>query len=278
MRRPDLHLHTTASDGIFSPAQLVQRLQRADVTLFSITDHDTMSGLEAAEEAALLRGLAFLPGVEISTEGEAEVHILGYGVARDDAVLLSFFEQMAKDRIGRILAMGDKLKRMGFSLDLERIMASAGGSIGRPHLARALVAGGYVKTVSEAFDRYLGDGKPAYVPREKMAASYAISLLKSRGAVPVLAHPGLIQWPMERILPLLKAWQEAGLMGLEVYHPSNRGDYAKWDRLARQQGLLVTGGSDFHDEDPRHGQLGETVQAWESACEDAWALYRIAHR
>jgi len=118
MIRPDLHLHTTASDGVYAPAQLVQQLQRADITLFSITDHDTMGGLEAAEEAALLRGLAFLPGVEISTEGEAEVHILGYGVARDDAVLLSFFEQMAKDRIGRILAMGDKLKRMGFSLDL----------------------------------------------------------------------------------------------------------------------------------------------------------------
>jgi len=278
MIRPDLHLHTTASDGVYAPAQLVQQLQRADITLFSITDHDTMGGLEAAEEAATLRGLAFLPGVEISTEGEAEVHILGYGVARDDAVLLSFFDQMGRDRISRIQAMGDRLNKMGLAIDLEKIMAAAGDSIGRPHLARALVSAGHVKSVSEAFDRYLGDGKPAYVPREKMAASHAISMLKNRGAVPVLAHPALIQWPMERILPLIKAWKEAGLMGLEVYHPCNRGDYAKWDRLARQQGLLVTGGSDFHDDDPRHGQLGETIQAWERACEDAWALYRIAHR
>lgn len=278
MIRPDLHLHTTASDGIYKPAQLVQQLQRADITLFSITDHDTMAGLEAAEEAAFLRGLAFLPGVEISTEGEAEVHILGYGVDRKDAILLSFFDQMAKDRIERILEMGERLKKLGFSLDMDSILASAGNSVGRPHLARAMVMEKYVQSVSEAFDRYLGDGKPAYVPRTKIAASHAISLLKERGAVPVLAHPALIQWPIERFLPLLKCWQEVGLMGLEVYHPSNRNDYQKWDRLARQHGLLVTGGSDFHDDDPRHGQLGETIQHWSCACEDAWALYRIAHR
>jgi len=278
MIRPDLHLHSTASDGVYTPTVLVQHLQRADITCFSLTDHDTMSGLEEAENAAYQRGIAFLPGVEISTEGEAEVHILGYGVNKDDAVLLSFFDKFVKERIQRIGAMGEKLEKMGFSLDMEAIFASAGHSIGRPHLARAMAACGYVKSVSEAFDRYLGDGKPAFVPRSKIEASYAISLLKSRGAVPVLAHPALIQWPIERFLPLLHTWMDAGLMGIEVYHPSARGEYAKWDRLARKNELLVTGGSDFHDQDPRHGQLGETIGQWSCACADAWALFRSVHQ
>lgn len=278
MIRPDLHLHTTASDGVYPPSELVRLLQRADVTFFSVTDHDTMAGLAEAEDAALQRGIAFLPGVEISTEGEAEVHILGYGVNRQDPVLLSFFEKMADDRVNRIRAIGEKLKELGYPLDVDGVMADAGESIGRPHLARAMVSKGYVASVAEAFDRFLGDGKAAYIPREKMAAGRAISLLRERGAVPVLAHPALIQWPMERFLPLLHTWMDAGLMGLEVYHPSNRGDYGKWDRLARQHGLLVTGGSDFHDHDPRHGQLGETVTQWHYAMQDAWALYSAAQR
>lgn len=278
MKRPDLHLHTRESDGILFPEQLVQRLQKEDITLFSITDHDTMSGLKAAEEAAFLRGLAFLPGVEISTEGETQVHVLGYGINRNDAVLLDFFSQMEQERIQRVFEMGERLKRLGFPLEIDDILRRAGKSIGRPHLARALIASGVVSSISEAFDRYLGENKPAYVPRKKMPATYAVSLLKSRGAVPVLAHPALIPWTAERFMPYLHTLQDAGLMGLEVYHPSCQGDYPRWDRLARKEGLLVTGGSDYHDDEARHGQIGETIRSWETACEDAWALYRIVHR
>ena len=278
MIRPDLHLHTTASDGVYTPTQLARLLQRSDITLFSITDHDTLSGLKEAASAAYDRGLAFIPGVEISCEGEDEVHILGYGVRAEDPVLLSFFQDQAQERRQRILRMADRLKALGMPVPVDELLEKAGASVGRPHLARAMLAKGYVDTVQEAFERFLGAGRPAYIPREKLPASRAVSLLKNQGAVPVLAHPGLLKWPMERLLPLLSAWQDAGLMGIEVYHPANRGSYALWDRLARERGLLVTGGSDFHDESASHGQIGETVAEWPGALDDAWRLYRAAVR
>ena len=274
MIRPDFHLHTTASDGVYSASQVARLAQRADVTAFSITDHDTLAALPAAADAAYDRGLVFIPGVEISTEGDEEIHILGYGVKADDAVLLAFFQQMAEERRQRFFAMARRLKDLGMPID--EALPSDAVSPGRPHLARALMEKGFVSSVQEAFERFLGKGCPAYIPREKLPASRAISLLRERDAVPVLAHPGLIGWPTERLLPMLTVWQDAGLMGLEVYHPANREDYPRWDRLARQRRLLVTGGSDFHDILPPHGQIGETIAAWPSAIEDAWALFRAA--
>ena len=274
MMRPDLHLHTIASDGMLTPSQLARQIQKADVTIFSVTDHDTVSGLQEAAQAAYDRGLAFLPGVEISAEGEEEVHILGYGVRDTDEMLLSFLRDMDEERKQRIRTMGEKLNAMGFSLPLDEIIQSAGGSVGRPHLARAMMAAGYVSSIQEAFERFLGNGKCAFIPREKFLASKVISMLRESGAVPVLAHPGLIHWPMEKMRPMRKAWQDAGLMGLEVYHPANRGAYPMWDRLARKQGLLVTGGSDYHDSDPHHGQIGETAAEWPNAGEDAWKLFQ----
>ena len=280
MIRPDLHLHTTASDGIYDAGQIARLVQRANVTFFSITDHDTLSALPKAADAAYDRGLAFLPGVEISTEGDEEVHILGYGIRYDDEILLSCFRQAAEDRQRRILAMAEKLKALGMPLPLEDMLSRAGNSLGRPHLARAMMEQGYVDSVQQAFEQYLGKGKPAYLPRATMTATQAISLLRDRGAVPVLAHPGLIRWSLERLLPMLKIWQEAGLRGIEVYHSANQGNYPYWDRLARQRGLLVTGGSDFHDGTSSHGQIGETAGIWPAGnvCDDAWALYRAANK
>lgn len=274
MMRPDLHLHTTASDGIYPADQVARLVQRADVTLFAITDHDTLSGLPLAASAAYDRGLAFIPGVEISTEGDEEVHILGYGVKSDDPVLLAFFRDQEAERLDRARRMAKRLEEMGMPLPIDQIIAEAGASVGRPHIARALVKGGFAQSSQDAFERLIGNHCPAYVPRAPLAASQAIRLLRDRGAVPVLAHPGLLAWPQERFLPMLSAWQDAGLMGLEVYHPANRGQYPMWDSLARQRRLLVTGGSDFHDESPRHGQIGETIPEWPSAGEDGWALFQ----
>ena len=274
MIRPDLHMHSTASDGRLSVYDLARQAARADVTMFAVTDHDTLAGLSDAADAAYERGLAFLPGVEISAECGAEVHVLGYGVRADDPVLNARFRLMAQDRSDRIDAMAEKLKDMGMPLPMDEIRAQAGASIGRPHLARGMIKMGYVVTVDEAFDRFLNRGRPAYVPRKKVSVAEAISLLKDRGAVPVLAHPALLKWSMERFLPLLDEWQAAGLRGIEVYHPANRGNYPMWDRLARQRGLMVTGGSDFHDFNDSHGLIGETAAEWPTACDDAWALYR----
>lgn len=278
MMRPDLHLHTTASDGMLSAAEIARQVQKADVTLFSVTDHDTMAALADAADAAYDRGLAFLPGVEISTEGDTEVHILGYGVQADDPVLNAHFDQMARDRRERVLAMANRLKDLGMPLPEDQLSIPDNGSIGRPHLARAMVAMGYVDSVSEAFDRYLSKGRPAYIPRNTLSAAQAITLLRDRGAVPVLAHPGLLKWPMERLLPMLRAWMDAGLMGLEVYHPANRGNYPVYDQLARQHSLLVTGGSDFHDFTGSHGQIGETAAEWPDAGKDGWALFHTCRR
>lgn len=276
MIRPDLHLHTCASDGIYSPDELARLAQKADVTLFSITDHDTLAALPRAYQAAYDRGLAFIPGVEISTEGDEEIHILGYGVSPDDQVLNELFSRLAKRRVDRIRAMGEKLQALGMPVPAEAIIESAGASVGRPHLGRAMVEKGYAATLQEAFDRFLSPGRPAYVPRETPSASQAIALLRERGAVPVLAHPGQIKKPMEQCLPLLRAWIAAGLAGIEVYHPANRGEYSKWLSIARENHLLVTGGSDFHDHSPRHGQIGETALEWPTALQDGWALFRRA--
>ena len=278
MRRPDLHLHTLASDGKYDVWQVARMVQRADVTLFSITDHDTMAALPEAADAAYERGLAFLPGVEISTEGDEEVHVLGYGVRYDDPALNAFFQKMRQNRIDRVRETGRKLAALGMELPIDEIIAGAGSSVGRPHLAREMVRRGYAKDTAEAFDRFMGRGKPAFAPRFTPGAPEAIALLKSRGVVPVLAHPGEIRWPLDCLLQKLDEWQEAGLMGLEVYHPANRGHYAEWDAIARKRGLIVTGGSDFHGEGANHGQIGETIPEWPGALSDAWKLYRIAQK
>lgn len=277
MIRPDLHLHTTASDGQYDVWNVARMVQRADVTLFAITDHDTMAALPAAADAAYERGLAFLPGVEISSAAEeSNVHVLGYGVNPNDPVLCAVFEQMRQDRIRRIALMGERLAEMGMSLPMDEIFSSAGDSIGRPHLARALVKRGFASDTGEAFHLYLKRGCPAYVKRNLPDAAEAVSLLCERGAVPVIAHPGEIHLPMERIVQLLEQWKKAGLMGLEVYHPANRGHYAEWDRIAREKHLLVTGGSDFHGDGTNHGSIGETAKEWPRALHDAWALFRAA--
>lgn len=278
MIRPDLHLHTTASDGRLSAWQVARLAQRADVTLFSITDHDTLAALPEAADAAYERGLAFLPGVEISAEGDAEVHILGYGVQAGDPALTRFFQETAQSRISRARQMAGLLADMGLPLPIDEIIGQAGASVGRPHLGRAMAALGYVENTAEAFERYLAVGRPAYLPRKTPSALQAISLLRERGAVPVLAHPGLIAWPMEQFMDHLARWQAAGLRGIEVYHPAHRGHYAQWDALARSRGLLVTGGSDFHEEGGSHGGIGETAAEWPAALQDGWALYHAAQQ
>ena len=278
MKRPDLHLHTAASDGQFDVVQVARMVQRADVTLFAITDHDTMAALPAAADVAYERGLAFLPGVEISAKADnLSVHVLGYGVSPDDPVLSAFFERMREGRVQRVARMGEKLAELGMPLPMDEILNAAGDSVGRPHLARALVKRGFARDTGEAFHLYLKRGRPAYVKRYRPDAAEAISMLRERGAVPVVAHPGEIRLPMERVVQLLEEWKKIGLMGLEVYHPANRGSYAAWDRITRQGGLLVTGGSDFHGDGANHGSIGETIPEWPSALDDAWALFRAVN-
>lgn len=270
MTRPDLHTHSTFSDGVLSPSLLVEKAVSMGVTVMAVTDHDTFEGCDSLRDAAL--PIPVIPGVELSLRDMPGLHLLGYGLT-SAPVLRGRVAELARMRVGRAEAMVRRLRDMGIALDWERMTAACRGTVGRAHVARALVAEGYSATMQEAFDRYLGEGKPAYVPGERMSMAEALPLLRGEGFVPVLAHPALLGKDDTTLRQLLEAWAARGLMGVEVYHPSQAGREAVLERMARSMGLLVTGGSDYHQDGDSHGQLGATAEGWQRAEEDVVALW-----
>lgn len=245
--RVDLHLHTTASDGRLAPSQLVRlaRAQRLDV--IAITDHDTTAGIEEAVQAA--GGLpVIISGIELSAEdARLDVHILGYFVQAHDEDFQAALARFRDDRERRGYKIVAKLAEMGLPVAWERVLALAnGGSVGRPHIARALVEAGYVESVKEAFDRYLRTGGPAYVARERLTPEGAVDLLHRAGGAAVLAHPGLLPDYAAMVARLVPA----GLDGVEVVHPKNSETArANLRALAGHYGLIMTGGTDYHGPD-----------------------------
>ena len=270
MTRPDLHTHSTFSDGVLSPSLLVEKAVSMGVTVMAVTDHDTFEGCDSLRDAAL--PIPVIPGVELSLRDMTGLHLLGYGLT-SAPVLRGRVAELARMRVGRAEAMVRRLRDMGIALDWERMTAACRGTVGRAHVARALVAEGYSATMQEAFDRYLGEGKPAYVPGERMSMAEALPLLRGEGFVPVLAHPALLNKDDMTLRQLLEAWATRGLMGVEVYHPSLMGREAALERMARSMGLLVTGGSDYHQDGDSHGQMGATAEGWQRAEEDMTALW-----
>jgi predicted metal-dependent phosphoesterase TrpH len=249
----DLHTHTTASDGVLSPAELVSEAKRRGISVLGVTDHDTIDGLDAVEAAATAVDITVVPGVELSTTVEVgEFHLLGYYIDRDDAAFVETLHDLARSRVRRVRQMLDQLRSLGYAVEPDRVLAEAdSGSIGRPHVARELMRLGVVSTVSEAFDRFLKQGRPGYVPREAFAPEDAIKLVLANGGIPVLAHPFSTRDPevaLRRLVP-------AGLRGVEVFYAS----YAEYQHaqlagLAQQFGLLMTGGSDYHGTTDREGR------------------------
>lgn len=267
----DLHTHTTASDGTDTPAQLIERAARGGFGLIAVTDHDTLSGLDEAESAGRARGVRVIPGVEISAGEEIEVHVLGYGI-RDREPLEQALSGMREARRARMRKMIEKLRDLGIEVDRERVAALSGDSVGRPHLARALVEMGCVRDVREAFFRYLSPGRPAYVPREKLTVAQAIHLLRSAGALPVIAHPGQNKGAAFWMSDRLAAMKKEGLMGLEAYHMAHtQAECQAFDRMARRLGLLVTGGSDYHGL-VKQIELGDGMQYWTTREQDLEAF------
>lgn len=252
----ELHCHTTYSDGTLSPAALVQAAQATGVKVLAITDHDTVSGWDEAIATATPLGIEIVPGVELSTvHNERSLHILGFYPDRQR--LEAPLKERLAGRQRRARAMVEKLAALGYPISLPE--PETGMAPGRPHIAAALVRAGYITSPREAFDRFLGDDKPAYVHYEKFAASDGIQLLHSCGAVSVWAHPYLFRGgTVETVLPQLVA---AGLMGVEAYHPSHSpSEVRRLEELAAEHGLLVTGGSDYHgpipgDKTSKHGNL-----------------------
>jgi predicted metal-dependent phosphoesterase TrpH len=242
--RIDLHLHTAASDGLLDPAALVQAVRAAGIEVCSITDHDTVDGLDEADPAAKAAGVTLVPGVELSAYwGRVEFHILGYFIDPTNPALRHFLEGTRHARHARLNAMLSRLQAMGMGVGAAEVLARAkNGNVGRPHLARALVERGYVATADEAFDRYLGTDKPAYVPRPDVSIRDAIRVIRTAGGIASWAHPGLHNRD-EAIADLVAA----GLTAIEVYHPKHGfGGAGRYRRLARRHDLLATGGSDFH--------------------------------
>lgn len=251
MGKVDLHVHTNASDGRYSPAELIKMAARSGIGVIAITDHDTIGGIAPAVEAAsAYPGLTVIPGVEINTDvSTGEAHVLGYFVDYAHPDLLSLLSAMRDSRQDRGRRMVDRLQELGMPLSWERVKEIGGtDSIGRPHIAQAMLEKGYISNLREAFDRYIGWGGPAYVERAKVSpVDAAKMILKARG-LPVLAHPLTIADP-EAMIRELKG---AGLVGIEVYYGGySVPDVSRLLSLAGKYGLIATGGSDFHGLDER---------------------------
>jgi len=240
----DLHTHSTASDGLYTPSELMARASEAGLSIIALTDHDTTNGLEAALAAAKEKGLEVIPGIEVNTDiSGAEVHVLGYFLDYQQAAFQHTLQTLRDMRVTRAQRMVTKLQALGLHITWERVRALAAGTVGRPHVAAALVEAGYAESVADAFNRYLGHNGPGYVPRYKLAPLDAIRLINSVHGLPVIAHPAGIP-ELEQLLPSLC---EVGLAGIEVYY----GDYAPetvqhLKHLADVYYLIPTGGSDFH--------------------------------
>jgi predicted metal-dependent phosphoesterase TrpH len=253
----DLHIHTTASDGTFSPAEVVAWATRLRLSTIGITDHDSVQGVELAKQTATGTGISVLGGVEINTSiGDCEVHVLGYGMG-SGSPLNKLLARIRSARRHRVEEMVAKLQAAGFRVELNRVIQlAAGGTLGRPHVARALMEQGYVRSIAEAFRTLLGYGCLAYVPRYKVTPHQAVEEILAARGVPVLAHPGVLRGRGANIANLLPSLVERGLMGLEVYHSEHTGeDVRRLLNACKRYGLLITGGSDCHGSSPAQPAL-----------------------
>jgi predicted metal-dependent phosphoesterase TrpH len=270
----DLHTHSTYSDGLLSPAMLVEEAASRGIRILALTDHDTVAGIGEARVAGERLGVEIIPGVELSAAlpGGGEVHLLGYFVDVEDSDFLAQLAGYARARSERMERMVERLNRIGAPVAIERVREIAGhGTVGRPHLGRALVEAGYAEDLSDAFARFIGGGKPAFVPRPRVDPRDAIALVWAAGGVPVLAHPfstGGVESVLDRLLP-------AGLAVMEVDY----GEYTPEDReilrqIAARRGLIATGGSDYHGPDRRSArELGSAPVSLDSVA----ALQRALH-
>jgi len=262
-------MHSTFSDGVLSPMELVEKAAGLGVGVMAITDHDTFEGIDS------LRGtetpIPVITGVELSLNDMKGLHLLGYG--RSAALpLRQKVAELAEKRIVRAKTMVQRLADMGMPIDWEAMTRGYRGTVGRAHIGRALVAGGYAQSMQDAIDRFIGEGKPAYVAGERLSMAEALPLMRQSGFVPVLAHPMLLDKVEITLRTLLTHWKAQGLMGVEVYHPSSLGRTERLERMAMSMGLLVTGGSDFHKEGDSHGTPGCICSAWQRADEDVQRL------
>ena len=251
----DLHIHSTASDGSFTPAEILDHARKLNLAAIAITDHDSIDGSREALQIGIPPSLNFLTGVEISAAhppffpGSGSFHVLGYDIDLDNPDLnlaLGKLQDARKNRNPGILKL---LNKLGFQISLEEVDQEVGdGQLGRPHIAYAMVKKGFVASIDEAFDKYLGTDGPAYVDKYRIECEQAINIIRAAGGVPVLAHPALLHIENDQKLDvLLQNLMKIGLAGIEVYYPEHSPQQIrKYTELAEKYGLLMTGGTDFH--------------------------------
>lgn len=244
MAEADLHVHSTASDGRLRPAELVRTAAEKELCAVALCDHDSTDGIDEALEEGRAVGVDVIPGVEINTDcGPTELHVLGYFIDHHSEALQTALRRLRTAREERGRRMVEKLRRVGVRLEFDSVLRAAdGGAVGRPHVAMALVEAGYAADINAAFGKYLVRGAPGYVERMKFSPAEAVRLVLSAGGVPGIAHPAKIGnenlW-----IDLIPR----GLRCVEVYHPDHSpADVRRYRRMARERGLLVTGGSDYH--------------------------------
>jgi predicted metal-dependent phosphoesterase TrpH len=242
----DLHLHTTASDGRSTPEELAREVAAAGVTVMAVTDHDTMAAMPAVRAAARPLGVRVVPGVEITAvHGERDVHVLGYFLDAHHPALVTFLERQRVDRLRRLREMAARLVALGVPVDESAFVADPGApgkAFGRPMLAAALVAAGHVASIRDAFDVYIGEGRPAYIERRGATPADVVAIIAAAGGLASLAHPGKLG--LDDMIPALA---EAGLPAIEVFHSDHDDDdVRRYLELAARHQLLLTGGSDYH--------------------------------
>ena len=248
----DLHLHTTASDGLLAPAALVARAAAAGLTIIAVTDHDTVGGLAEAVDAGRTRAVRVVAGIEMTAvEDSSDVHVLGYFIDPDSAILATVLMEQRADRIRRVREMGARLHNLGVEVDVDALIREADGSarsIGRPAIADALVASGQAVDRTDAFDRLLGRGKPGFVARCGISAAAVVDTIHAAGGIASLAHPGITAGDS-----LIEALAGQGLDAIEVWHSEHAPDQQQhYGMLAERLGLAKSGGSDFHGDGVHH--------------------------
>ena len=259
MNRPekicDLHLHSYYSDGSLSPAEIVSRGENAGLAAISITDHDTLSGQNEAIQAAMGHEMEVLPGIEFSVMiGETEVHILGYLIDISNREISNCCDGLETARHERAVRIVEKLRGLDLDISMDEVAALSGrGTVGRLHIARILLSAGYISNIQEAFVRYLGNRKSAFVPRKILSLTEAAEVIRTAGGVAVWAHPGTAI----RRAGMLRRMLDAGISGMEAYHPNHTPDITR-DIIAagEKYGLVCTGGSDFHFTEAMKADIG----------------------
>ena len=255
----DLHTHSTASDGTYTPSQLIDKAVSLGLKVIALTDHDTLEGIKEAREAAKGR-IIFIPGVEISIEwNNGECHLLGLGVKDDSTSLNSLLCTLQNAREERGFLIAKKLKDAGFDIEYENVAKLATGTVGRPHFASYMYEKKMVKSIQAAFDKYLGIGRPFYVEKKNANLKEAIFAIRKARGIPVLAHPMSLYRSWKHLPSIIRDFKDLGLMGLEAWHPGARyGDCKRLEELAKEEGLIITASSDFHGERRKDRYLGHT--------------------